>query len=190
MAALGGDPGWARSPSTAQQWAERAIALSDRIHLDIEPWTLPDFPDRATQLLDGLTQAVSVVREVTGVKSVEVDLPGTLLDKYPSEFAQVADASDAVTVMAYRDRAPEILALAQPAGRILPKGHRVAVDVTPSTTPSTTFADDGRVVLNRETKAVAAELEADSQFRGMAIHDLTGWYRLNPDPPMVMSMAA
>lgn len=178
VAALGGDPGWARSPSTAQQWAQRATALSDRIHLDIEPWTLPDFPDQAAQLLDGVARAVSAVRAVEGVKSVEVDLPGTMLGKYSSEFAKVARAADATTVMAYRDRAPAVLALARPASRILPKGYRVAVDVTLSATPSTSFADDGRVVLDRETRAVVTALKADSRFRGMAIHDLTDWYRL------------
>lgn len=181
---LGGAPDWADQPDRAVQWSARALAtgLFDRVHLDIEPWTRRDWPARADTLLDGCAAAVRSVAAATS-KPVEVDLPGWLARTHPARCGQIVAAAAAITVMAYRDRAPDILAEARELSRLAAqraRAFRVGVDTRPATDFRATFHDDGSAALRRETRAVSTALRTDARFAGIAVHDAAGWRALRP----------
>src|SRR5690606_35394268 len=182
VSALGGDVGWARDPALAQAWARRALVEPrfTGVHLDIEPWTLPDWPEQAGPLLAGLARAVAAVVRSTGLP-VAVDLTPGLARTHRSGFVAVARAATSVTVMSYSDTASNILELSAEARRALRnagRDYRLAVDTLPSADAHTTFFGQPAADLDRETSAVAATLTADPRFSGFAVHDLRGWMSL------------
>jgi hypothetical protein len=182
VACLGSGADWADVPRNAAAWAERALAHGDfeAVHLDVEPWSADDWPAQADQRLTGLAQAVLAVRATTALP-VEVDVAAPLVAEFPSHFARITAAASSVTIMAYRDRAPAILDLsnaARTAAASVGRPYRIGIDTTPSAQPHTTFADDGRGALQRETAVVADALRTDPWFVGIAVHDFSGWSRL------------
>ena len=184
VACLGSGADWTDVPENAAVWARRALAHGDfdGAHLDVEPWTASDWPARAEQQLRGLARAVEAVRSATAL-TVEVDLAAGAVADFPELFAPVMRAASSVTLMAYRDRAPAILELSEAARRVaasVGRRYRIGVDTGPSVDAHTTFADDGRRALERETAAVADTLRRDPLFAGIAVHDFTGWRRLGP----------
>ncbi|HLS46370.1 MAG TPA: hypothetical protein VK045_13145 [Ornithinicoccus sp.] len=182
VSALGGDVGWARDPALAQAWARRALVEPrfTGVHLDIEPWTLPDWPEQAGPLLAGLARAVAAVVRSTGLP-VAVDLTPGLARTHRSGFVSVARAATSVTVMSYRDTASAILEFSAEARRALRstgRDYRLAVDTLPSGDAHTTFFGQAAGDLARETGTVAESLAADARFSGLAVHDLRGWMSL------------
>lgn len=182
VAALGGDRSWAARPEDAAAWAARVGAGWSGIHLDIEPWACEEWPADAVALLDGLVAAVrGVQRTVAG--PVEIDLPGWLARDHPDAFEKVVRRAAGVSVMAYRDRAADILADASAARAVavrVGRRYRIAVNTRADPDASTTFRDDGRAVLERECRGVAGALRADAAFAGIAVHDLASWRALGP----------
>lgn len=172
--ALGGDPAWAQDPSLAAQWVRRARRGFDAIHLDVEPWTMAEWPAEAARLLVGVAIIVEAAAEAS---AVDIDLPGWLAREHPDAFRRIARSADVVTILAYRDRAAAILDDSH-AGRALAGRYRIAIDTLPSTTPHTTFSGEPAGVLRRETAAVAAAASADPRFVGIGVHDLAGWCAL------------
>lgn len=166
----------------AVAWARRATAegLFDAVHLDVEPWTRADWPGREGALLGGLERTVRRVAAATGLP-VEVDLVPWLAAEHPRGFAGIARGADAVTLMAYRDRAADVLAASAAAraalGR-LGRPWRIAVDTLPSASPAETFADDGRAVLDAELVAIDAALRGADGWAGVAVHDAEHWRAL------------
>lgn len=187
VSALGGDPAWTTG-GDAVAWMQRATAafLFEGVHLDIEPWGRRDWTGREAELLRGLERTVRDVAARTSLP-VDVDLVPWLAEAHPRQFADIAERADAVTLMAYRDRAADILATSAAArsalGR-LGRSYRVGVETGPIAEPEPTarqtFADDGRAVLERELAEVAAALAADARCTGLALHDLAGCRVLGP----------
>ncbi|WAC65252.1 hypothetical protein OVA14_07600 [Agrococcus sp. SL85] len=202
VAALGGEPGWADADAEAGDveaadaeagdapagaahavaWARRATAegLFDAVHLDVEPWTRTDWPGREGALLLGLERAVRQVAAATALP-VEVDLVPWLAVEHPRSFEGVARSADAVTLMAYRDRAAAVLAASAGARAALAglgRPWRIAVDTLPSASPDETFADDGRAVLDAELAAIVAALRGADGWSGVAVHDAEHWRAL------------
>lgn len=183
-ACLGGDPEWAMDASPAVAWTTRCLdsGLFTRVHLDIEPWALPSWCDDAAGLLAGLHGALRAVVATDAVE-VGIDLPAWLARDHPTAFTGMLRTADAVTIMAYRDRADTILADAEAAVRIAAlraKPWRIGVDAVPAFDPRTTFFDDGRDMLARQTAQVAASLAEHPGFAGIAVHDLGAWRELRP----------
>ncbi|WP_404311710.1 hypothetical protein LG314_10180 [Agrococcus terreus] len=181
VAALGGDPAWT-SGSDAVTWLQRATAsfLFDAVHLDIEPWTRRDWAGRERELLAGLERTVKDVAGRTALP-VEVDLSPWLADAHPGEFDRIVRRADRVALMAYRDRAADVLAISRAARTIVARAGkpcRIGVDVLPSAAPAETFADDGRAVLERELAAIEAALAGERSFAGTAVHDYDHWRAL------------
>ena len=182
IACLGSGADWAGAPQHAAAWAGRAVATGDfdAVHLDVEPWAAGDWPAHAERRLAGLARATGAVRAKTAL-AVEVDVPAGEVSRFAEPFARVMSAASAVTIMAYRNRAPAILdfsAAARRAAASVGRSYRIGVDTRPSTRPGTTFADAGRRTLERETAAVAAALRTDPHFAGISVHDFTGWRAL------------
>lgn len=182
IACLGSGADWAVAPHHAAAWAGRAVATGDfdAVHLDVEPWAAGDWPAHVERRLAGLARAVEAVRAQTAL-AVEVDVPAGEVSRFAEPFTRLMSVASAVTVMAYRHRASAILdfsAAARKAAASVGRSYRIGVDTRPSTQPGTTFADEGRRTLERETAAVAAALRTDLHFAGIAVHDLSGWRAL------------
>lgn len=182
VTALGGSAEWAEQPQLARQWALRADAggLFDGLHLDIEPWTLPDWPTAARALLAGLADAVRLVGETTG-QPAEVDLAPHVADTHPAGFVAVAAEAAAVTLMSYRDSVKGVLDVSARARRLLaPLGqrYRLAVDTLPSGDPGSSFAGCSRLVMEGVVAQIDEVLRGDRDFVGVAVHDLIGWWAL------------
>ena len=181
VSALGGDPSWITG-SDAVAWMERATAawLFDGIHLDIEPWTRRDWPGRELELLAGLERTVRDVSARTSLP-VEIDIAPWLAETHPNAFSDIVRRAAAVTLMAYRDRAVDIVAFTAAARRFVGEARRpfrIGVDALPAERAGDTFADEGRRVLERELAAVAGSLGGDPRFAGVAVHDYEGWQAL------------
>lgn len=138
------------------------------------------------RLLDGLERSVRDVAGGTRLP-VEIDLAPWIAQTHPSAFDRIVRRADAVTLMAYRDRADDILAVSAGARALLAGARRpwrIGVETAPVGEPAPaareTFADDGRAVLERELAAVVARLDARDGFAGVAVHDAAGWARLAP----------
>lgn len=181
VSALGGDPAWVEGDD-AVAWTRRALdsGLFDGVHLDIEPWGRPDWHGRERELLAGLTRTVRDVVSTIDLP-VEVDLAPWLADEHPGAFAQIAAAAHAVTLMAYRDRAPAILAFSAAARQLLAdadRPYRLGVETMPGLPAHVSFADDGRAVLEHELALVADAVVGEPGFAGLAVHDAEHWMGL------------
>lgn len=186
VSALGGDPSWVDGQG-ALRWMERATGslAFDGVHLDIEPWGAAHWPGNEDRMLTGLERAVHESALNTDLP-VEVDLPAWLAETHPQAFAPIASAADAVTLMAYRDRADDILAVSGAARELLREAHRpyrIGVETGPVRHPAPsareTFADDGRAAMETALAAVAAGIDPRDRFAGFAVHDVESWASLD-----------
>ena len=111
VSCLGGDPMWAVEHDVALNWAFRATAdaVFDGVHLDVEPWALPDWPEDAAALMASYSV---LVEEMTEIAPLAVDLAPWLVDDHRDVVTHIAQQCDSVTVLAYRDDAASIVAAA------------------------------------------------------------------------------
>jgi hypothetical protein len=184
VSCLGGDPMWAVEHDVALNWAFRATAdaVFDGVHLDVEPWALPGWPEDAAALMASYSV---LVEEMTEVAPLAVDLAPWLVDDHRDVVTHVARQCGSVTVLAYRDDAASIVAAA--AGMIalcesVGTSYRVGVETQPpsSSIPSrTTFGDDGEAAMRRELTGVSGRLR-HPRFDGFAIHHLGSWRTMPP----------
>ena len=109
VSCLGGDPMWTVDHDAALNWAFRATTdvVFDGVHLDVEPWALPRWPQDARMLM---ASYATLVEEMTEVAPLAVDLVPWLVDSHREAVSRVVRQCDSVTVLAYRDRAARILA--------------------------------------------------------------------------------
>ena len=185
VTALGSGTYWPLDPSSALEWAERAMkgADFDGLHLDVEFWTLAQFTADPVRWTRGFVELVGRLRETVD-EHLTVDLAAGLAVRFPDSFRCCAAAASTVTLLAYRDRAGDLLEFSA-AGRGLlgdtATPYRLGVEtqrVSTSVLPHMTFGDDGRAVLDRELTDATSMLGNDSRFRGWAVHHLTSWMDL------------
>ncbi|WP_347756221.1 hypothetical protein [Agrococcus sp. ProA11] len=185
VSALGGDPSWVEGRG-ALRWMERATGglVFDGVHLDIEPWSTPDWAGNEDRRLAGLERAVRDVAAHTGLP-VEVDLAPWLATTHPPAFTRIASAADALTLLAYRDRADAILAISAAARGLLRRArvpYRIGVETRPvrhpAPTAGETFADEGRAAMEAALVGVATRIDPRDRFAGLAVHDVAGWVSL------------
>lgn len=179
VCALGGSEDWARHPDRVIAWARRAVAepVFTGVHLDIEPWTAPDWPAHGDLLLARVGRAAEQVALETGL-AVEIDLSPRLAVTHPRGFEAAARGAGSVTVMSYRTSAEQILSFSAAAIRTLTamgRTYRLSVDTLPNADPDATFAGKHPAYLDRVVAEVAGRLSGDPHFVGFAVHDLWGW---------------
>lgn len=192
---LGGEGGWLAEPDLARQWLARALRAGpfDAVHLDVEPWAVkPGWAEDRARLLGQYLGVLRVVRKA-GLP-LEVDVaPRLATDTVKSRTAldAVLGSADRVTVMAYRDHATgangilEFSRLAREACSRHGVDFRIGVETQPAEQaggPGQTFAEEGRVALERETAVVANHLGADRRYLGVAVHDWRHWRGLADAP--------
>lgn len=188
VSCLGGDPRWVLDPRAGLEWSRAALRRSagTTLHLDVEPWTLPEWEAD----VDGMTNAYAdfverCARDLGGVEIV-VDIVPWLFSAAPQAARRVLRAASSVVILAYRDRATAILELAAPAvdaARTAGRRYRIGAEtmpVGPGVPAGVTFADDGDGVLRREIAAVHGALAGDRWYAGVAVHHWASWRRLPP----------
>ncbi len=184
VSCLGGDPMWTVDHDAALDWAFRATTdtVFDGVHLDVEPWALPRWPEDAAKLM---ASYATLVEEMAELAPLAVDIAPWLVVEHGEVVSGVVHQCDSVAVMAYRDRGarilaeiPGILQLCEATGT----PYRIGVETQPASSaiPSdTTFGDDGEAVLRRELAVVAARLR-NPLFDGFAVHHLESWRTMRP----------
>ena len=176
---LGGDPSWTFDHDSACNWAFRATtdAVFDGVHLDVEPWTLPEWPAEAPLLMAAYA---ALVEEMTEVASLSVDLAPYLADGHRDVISRIASQCDSVTILAYRDNPQAILTAAANMVALCTAAQtrfRIGVETqapSPAVPGHTTFGDDGQAAMDAALSAAARAVPSPS-FDGFAIHHLTSW---------------
>ncbi|NLT53214.1 MAG: hypothetical protein GXX79_01310 [Actinomycetales bacterium] len=178
--ALGGSPSWAAYPSRAESWAKevRDLGFFERIHLDIEPYTLGDWTTRQKRLSSGLVQAVQRVRSV-GLP-VDVDIPHwywktPTLSKDTLDIA-VMRRADSVTIMAYQNTWSRIVAVSAVELRhaaALGKRAVIGVNIRPAsaTEPTSTLWGATAVSVFTDLARITSTGTTMPGFGGVALHD-------------------
>lgn len=191
---LGGEPGWVLDPNAGIDWCRAALSRTGgtALHLDVEPWALPEWADDAVELAAAYADFVErCARELDG-PAIEVDIVPWLFAEAPQTARRVLRAVGSATILGYRDRAQSIRDFAEPAiaaARELRRPYRIGVEtapIGPGVPPGTTFADDGAAVLRRELRVLAGGLADDRWYRGVAVHHWNSWRTLDaadlPEP--------
>jgi hypothetical protein len=184
VSCLGGDPSWTVDHDTALNWAFRATtdALFDGVHLDVEPWALPRWPDDPAELMGSFG---TLVDEMAEVAPLAVDLVPWLTAEHREAVNRIVRQCNSVTVLAYRDNAATIVAEADAMLRLCRTAetpHRIGVETqkpTAAIPANTTFGDDGEAEMRRELGDVAARMRSPL-FDGFAVHHLESWQTMPP----------
>lgn len=206
--ALGGDPGWAQTKHRDRlvglvDWvndynnAEASDAQFDGIHLDIEPYVLPEWgtdPEGVIGTWINNIQAFLDAAHASGSKlDLGIDLPfwfdgytvpGQGDEKLTEWFMK---SFDHVTVLAYRntvDSEHGIVELArdemESAQRL---GTKVLVAVNTKQMPGeeyTSFYGSGKSEMDQSLASLSGALESYTSYGGIAIHDFRNWENM-PD---------
>lgn len=201
---LFGQAAWALQPNQAQalQAAAQCAAFAaplraagrpapDTIQFDVEPYTLPqwdtDLQGTANQYLDLLA---ALRAQLNGQLRLQVAtafwLDGTPVTRngQTRPLSQwILDAVDSIVIMDYRNTSARILSGA--AGQLAyanaqGKPVTLAVDVSCGSDASITFCGGGQAYMYGQMAAVAAGLQGQSAFAGMAVFDYEDWTSLAP----------
>jgi len=194
--ALGGERRWAtgwrddmigfvRSARRYQRRAPADARLAG-IHVDVEPYGLRAWDRRPRRTQRDLVASLRAARRAAGPLPLAADIPfwfdGIRLDGTSLAAATIA-ATDAVTIMAYRDSADEVIDVAMREVRIAGRlGRRATVGVETGDydPPSITFFEEGRAALAVALAAVDARLGARPGFGGTAVHHYGSLAGLKP----------
>jgi hypothetical protein len=189
--ALGGDPGWVDSPAwVVTNWLQPALAtgLFTGVHVDIEPYTTAAWTKNRKAVIKKYLTTLDTLRTAAAGTPIEADIPfwfdevaanGSTLDR------EIMRRTDAVTVMAYRNRAdgPDgTIALASAevaAGEQLGRPVRIGQETnflgTDPTEVKQTFHGMTLAQLDAQLTLVRDAFGASPAFAGLAIHDALGY---------------
>lgn len=187
--ALAGEPTWAlaghrdalvqfvRSVRRYQNTAAPGLRL-DGIHLDVEPWGLPAWGEHHEALVDSYLAALDAATQAAGTTPVSVDVPfwfdETIANGKPV-LGAVLRRVDGITVMAYRDTGPAVVAIARQEVRAatrLGKQAVVGVETGEATAEPeyVTFYEEGRARLAAALVKIRDAFSAYPGFGGLAVH--------------------
>ncbi|WCR29098.1 hypothetical protein L3476_10465 [Paenibacillus thiaminolyticus] len=210
--ALAGDPTWALPEYRGRmldflQKIQRynAQAAEDErfrgIHLDIEPYVLPQWQEDANEIIHAWMDNLDVFLEAgrkEGSLEFGVDIP-VWFDRYAGTDPSDASLAEAVmkrfdytTLMAYRhelEGGNGILALIREEMAIGDRlGTKVLVGINAKPMPGeehTTFANRGAAAMNDALKQIGASLAGHPSYGGTAVHDYRYWNDLLAQQPNV-----
>jgi hypothetical protein len=204
--ALGGEPEWALT-SHQERLDEFADRVSDfnanageterfsGIHLDIEPYQLPDWKRNTKSIIEQWTSNVTHLRHIISPDdrlAISADLP-FWLDQYsvagshgPVPLSRwMMQQYDHVTFMAYRNYAygkNGILDILRPEIRWANEdGSKFIVGVETKSTeePHVTFHQEGQAKLVSEIGIVNRALRKAPAYLGYAVHQYGSWIKLD-----------
>lgn len=200
--ALGGDPAWGlqSEKQQLQEWIEWVVSYNTNvdedemfagIHLDIEPYLLPDWQTDRTRIVDEWLSNMDVVKDLArfhGEIPVTVDLPfwshrievPGYEDYYVSTW--MLKRFDKVVLMDYRDTAEgtdgiiaNAIAIIDEA-TVMNKPVILGVEMAPSDEGNkTTFFEEGHEVMEQELVTVHRHFKKHDGFGGVAVHGFSHW---------------
>ena len=193
--ALGGDPGWVDNPAwVATNWLEPALStgLFTGVHVDIEPYTTSAWTKNRKAVVKKYLATLDTLHAAAGGAPIEADIPfwfdeiaanGSTLDR------EIMRRTEAVTVMAYRNRADGTdgtIALASAevaAGSLLGRPVRLGQETnflgTDPTEAKQTFHGMTLTQMEAQLTLVRNAFAGSPAFAGLAIHDSLGYAALN-----------
>jgi len=204
--ALGGEPGWALPEGWGPlrdwvRWVRHfngSSAENERfagLHLDMEPYLLPQWKTGRTALVDDWMNAISlytVAAKEAGL-SAGADLPfwldqiSTVKGVKRPLSAWMLEQLDDITLMSYRDQAGGSGGIAGIVRSRLSEAEKLGkhVVVGVETNPSTegdhvTFYRHSRRELEAQLNRLASLLNGEPGFGGYAVHDYSGWKKMKP----------
>lgn len=184
--ALSGDPRWALRPSEALAWQHEALAtgLFVGTHLDVEPYTLPEWDRDRAHVVSAFISLLEQVHRASDLP-LQIDVPFWYGDIQLSGGATLADAvldvGDAVTVMSYRDTATGPDSLAVVAADMLARAEHAGVPIELAVETNRvedchrcTFYEEGVEAMHAVIAAVSDAVSDHPTFTGFAVHDFDG----------------
>jgi hypothetical protein len=196
--ALGGENRWAttqrdgllafvRSARSYQRSAPPAARLAG-IHVDVEPYGLPSWRRDPRAVAGSLVASLSAARHAAGALPLAADMPfwfdGIRAPRGPGSLAhEVIAATDATTIMAYRDSGPEVIDAARREVRIaegLGRPTTIGVETGNVDPASVTFFEEGRAALIVALSEVRDRFAGTAGFAGIAVHHLEAIGSLKP----------
>lgn len=194
--ALGSEPSWLAKPSAALAWQAEVVATGffDGIHLDVEPWAQVGWGQRKKQatLINQYVTLLDRLEGATGLP-VEADIPFWFGEhthaRRPLDVV-VMETVDAVTVLTYRNTVSGPDSITSLGERALTVGAQTSTPVRLAVETNYLGADAvslkqtffGRTATELDSALAAvdaAEAHAPA-YRGMSVHDVTGWSALAP----------
>lgn len=180
--ALGGERRWATTQRAGMLRFVRSARRYERnappqaqlagIHVDVEPYGLPAWDRDAGRVGRSLIKSLRAARRAAGVLPLAADIPFW----YGPRLARgVIAATDATSIMAYRDSGLEVIDAAAAEVRIageLGRRATVGVETGDYDPPSITFFEEGRGALIEAIGEVDVALGSRAGFGGTAIHHL------------------
>ena len=181
--ALGGEPDWALDRAKAVAWRDTVLALGvfRGLHVDVEPYLLPDWSTGRDRAVAGLLGVLDALRG--GDLPLEADVP-FWYHTVPVGAATLADEViarvDALTVMSYRSTATGPNSIMDVATDLLERAGRAALPVrlAVETQPVADCAHCGftrRVDLDAALRDVDAAAARFGAFEGVAVHQYGTW---------------
>jgi len=208
--ALGGHPAWALASHRERMmklvnWVHgynQSAAANERlhgVHLDIEPYVLPQWEtDQETVLREWTANIAAFVTEAKQDPELETSADLAFwLDQIPSPVQADVSVSqwmiqrlDHVTVMAYRDQVAGLngmAALSQDELTCADEwGKSVIVAVNMKEMPTerhTSFYEEGPAQMQRQVDLLAEQLRTHPSFTGVAVHDYRYWMQSTESAP-------
>lgn len=207
---LAGDSTWALTSNhpVALDFVQQAITFTQSItgsarpvgiHLDIEPYLLPEWgSDQSgtiTQYLDLLSDVKQELIASSTSLTLTVDIPfwyDTITANYNSVtkplHQHVQDIADRIVILDYRDSAEGNDGIIHHAQDEMDYAQSIAKEVvigveTNDVAPEpekVTFFEEGETVMEEELALVEQQYQTSSAFGGFAIHDYSGYRALAP----------
>jgi hypothetical protein len=185
--ALGGEPEWVLDHAKAVVWQYGVVGLGlfHGVHLDIEPYLLPDWNTRRD---DVVRSFLDLLDQLTGTVPVELDVPfwyGTVVSGGANLADSVVARVDALTVMSYRDTATGENSMVDVSADLLKRAAHAAIPVRLGAETQETsdcghcsFAGTTQHILRTRLSSVDAAAEKYSSFAGIAVHQYSSWASL------------
>ena len=200
---VGGDPAWslaehrgeaaefvARAGRLEARLAAGGLPRAGRVLLDVEPYLRPEWRAAREQAVASYVELLRAARAAGRSASLEVWqtipfwFPEVLVAGQPLT-AIVLDESAGVVVMAYRNRADDVRALAAP---ILEEGARrgrpviVAVETMCIDPPRVTFCGQTGRQLGTALDGLERAFRSAPAFAGLAVHKYASWATVEATP--------
>ena len=201
---VGGDPSWAlpshhadalafieRARRLQARLAARGLALSGRVLFDVEPYLLPEWRSALDTTVAAYVELLRALQKAGRAASLDVwqtvpfwfpkhALAGRPLDQI------VLEQSAGVVLMAYRNHAADVRALAAPLLARAEKLARpvvVAIETMCIEPPQVTFCGQSTAEVAGALDDIGLALRASSAFAGLAVHNYASWTKLEGRGP-------
>lgn len=198
--ALDGAPSWALDQDrhklqdtlqwiTSYQQASSATEQFSGIHIDIEPYLLPNWTTEQATIIAQWQRSVQMITTTAQALhlSASADIPFWLYtlntpDDHSTLSQWMIDQYDSLTVMAYRDSGAAIYDIAQ--AQLSEADHAgkdmyIGVETNPSSEGDhISFYGKGADALTTALSQVTTQASTHSSFAGIAVHDYVGWGKI------------